>query len=414
MPAAPTINKCLKGLLMDYVRLHGSEALAPMRKEPLTNAQTTSMLTVKNGTCIGKRTVVDWESNVFVSFACLLAGLRHTGGRKADHLPVKAAEFDGRHMRRSNLRWKLRNKLYADPPHELLADLQPGDCAVLAPASSKNDPTGTTFGDRPMHLPFVPHDITNAAAWYARLELRMPVKGNARKTTPLYTVGNMISLDHATADKLFNQLSISALGEDAAAALSLHSGRVWLACALLEQNYSYATIQAMCRWKTEESVKIYAHMQAEEYTKNLLAAISANVDASLVRSLPTLDSDGRFAALQHQVQQLAARVGSAAGSAAPTEAPPLIVDQATPDAESDDDGESDDEDEPELETCAAGAHLPADLVAVGQRVAVPFRIDSVEAFCPGSISSVAASRVFVEFADGKWQVARERLFAIAK
>ena len=48
------------------------------------------------------------------------------------------------------------------------------------------------------------------------------------------------------------------------------------------------------------------------------------------------------------------------------------------------------------------------------RFAVPFRIDSVEAFCPGSISSVAASRVFVEFADGKWQVARERLFAIAE
>ena len=39
------------------------------------------------------------------------------------------------------------------------------------------------------------------------------------------------------------------------------------------------------------------------------------------------------AALQHQVQQLAARVGIAAGSAAPTEAPPLIVDKAAPDAE---------------------------------------------------------------------------------
>ena len=90
-----------------------------------------------------------------------------------------------------------------------------------------------------------------------------------------------------------------------------------------------------------------------------------------------------------------------------------FVDEATPDAESDD-GESDNDDEPELETCGAGEHLPADLVAVGQRVAVPFRIDSVESFCPGSISSVTASRVFVEFADGKWQVARERLFAIAK
>ena len=121
----------------------------------------------------------------------------------------------------------------------------------------------------------------------------------------------------------------------------------------------------------------------------------------------------RMCAHASQVQQLAARVDGAASSAAPSEAPPLIVDEPEPDAEADAD-ESGEDSEPELETCSAGARLPADLVTVGRRVAVPFRIDAVEAFCPGDISSVTASRVTVKFSDGTWQVARERLFAIAE
>ena len=48
------------------------------------------------GTTI-KRTVVDWESNRFVAFAALLCCLRHCGARKADRIPVKSDEFDGRH-----------------------------------------------------------------------------------------------------------------------------------------------------------------------------------------------------------------------------------------------------------------------------------------------------------------------------
>ena len=68
-----------------------------------------------------------------------------------------------------------------------------------------------------------------------------------------------------------------------------------------------------------------------------------------------------------------------------------------------------------ITTCLTKGKLStADLVTVGRRVAVPFRIDAVEAFCPGDISSVTANRVTVKFSDGTWQVARERLFAIAE
>ena len=85
-----------------------------------------------------------------VAFAALLASLRHCGARKADHLPVKASDFDGRHLSRASLRWCIGGVTYVDPSPELLRTLQTGDYACISPATSKNDPFGMTFGDKPM------------------------------------------------------------------------------------------------------------------------------------------------------------------------------------------------------------------------------------------------------------------------
>ena len=410
---APLVGKALQGLLLDYVREHGPEALAPQRKEPLTNEHTERILGVENGTRLGKKHVVDWESDLFVCFATLLTALRHCGARKADHLPVRQSEFNMSHMRRSNLRWRLRGRDYFDPPRELLRDLQPGDEAIVIPAACKNDATGGTFGDKPMHLPFIPDDATNAAARYARLELQMPVPGEHRKTTPLYTVDGENSLDHATADYLFNKLAVIALSADVAATLSLHSGRVWLACALLERKQSVETIQAMCRWKSPESVKCYARLQSHEYVALLKMAMGANVDASLVRSLPTLDHDARFAKLQRALDQLAARVRRAASPSAPVAS---TAGAAPADSDESDGGEiagaNCDSDDDAPATCSAGPLLGDDLVVANQRVAVPFRVDGVETYCPGAISTVG-DRIIVKFEDGCFQVNRNRLFSIA-
>ena len=412
MCPAPLVGKALNGLLLEYVRAHGPEALAPRRKEPLTTEHTTKILSVSHGVELGRGFAVNWEDDVFVAFACLLTALRHCGARKADHLPVSHEEFTLANMRRSNLMWKLGDVEYCDPPLDMLRNLKPGDCAIVIPASSKNDQTGSTFGDRPMYLPYVPDDITNAAMWYARLELQMPVPGTLRKTTPLYTVDGSRSLDHATADFIFHQLAVNALGEDVAATLSLHSGRVWLACALLERGQDVATIQAMCRWRSPESVKVYARLQSHDYIALLKTAMGANVDASLVRSLPTLDNDARFAKLQRALDQLASRVKRAASPSVPPAAPdgPSSATAASL-ADSDDGADDDSDDEPPV-TCHAGARLPDGLVVVGQGVAVPFRVDNAEAFCPGVISSIG-ERVFVKFDDGTWQVAKNRLFEIA-
>ena len=410
LPSSPLITRVLRGLLLDYVKEHGCAALAPMRKEPITNAQTATMLSVPNGTVLGRGIKVDWASDKFIAFAALLTALRHCGARKADHLPVTHAEFDGRHMSRANLKWRLRDILYADPPHELLRSLRPGDCAIVTPATCKNDFTGVIFSDRPMHLPFVAGDPCNAAARYAELELSMPVSGTQRKRTPLYTTDGVHSLDHKSADFIFHELAVRGLGAEVAATLSLHSGRVWLACALLAQKRSHAEIQALCRWRSDASVKIYAHMQPEQYAEMLLSAMGAEVDASLTRSLPTLDHDARYAALQRTVDQLTARVARAASPSVPDGA----ARSKTPVAESSDDEDGVEADaEDTFETCQPDGSLPSDLVVVGQRVAVPFCIDGAEVMCPGSISQIKEGRVNVKFEDGVYQVARSRLFRIA-
>jgi hypothetical protein len=125
------------------------------------------------------------------------------------------------------------------------------------------------------------------------------VHGPQRAHEPLLPSGQgRRSLDHKTADAIFKLLATKALGAAVAATLSLHSGRVWLACALLAKGKSPAVIQAFCRWKSAESVKIYARMNAAAYAATLLEVMEADITSISPHNLPTLDHDDKFAALE--------------------------------------------------------------------------------------------------------------------
>ena len=93
------------------------------------------------------------------------------------------------------------------------------------------------------------------------------------------------------------------LGAEVAATLSLHSGRVWLACALLAQKRSHAEIQALCRWVSEQSLHIYARLNEASYAYWVRKAMLAHVDSTrttnLVAGIPQTDDD-------HVMQDLAA------------------------------------------------------------------------------------------------------------
>ena len=123
------------------------------------------------------------------------------------------------------------------------------------------DPTGQAFRDKDVPLNFRPGETLCAAASIAKLELALPVHGDARKTTPLLTDGpHMRCMSHATADRLFASTALEALGEETASTLSLHGGRIFLAVALRANDEDIPTVQACCRWLTDASAKRYSHL----------------------------------------------------------------------------------------------------------------------------------------------------------
>ena len=82
-----------------------------------------------------------------------------------------------------------------------------------------------------------------------------------------------------------NVLLAIGLTPEEASKYSMHSWRVYLACALLDAGASNATIQALLRWKSDEALKIYARMNKHTYADHLAKAGQAKVDSVRTTSL---------------------------------------------------------------------------------------------------------------------------------
>ena len=81
------------------------------------------------------------------------------------------------------------------------------------------------------------------------------------------------------------------LGATRAAMLSLHSGRVFCACALLAQGAPRPMILALCRWRDERSLDLYARPSAAEYLGWMTKVSVEVVDYIAPRNIPQLDYD---------------------------------------------------------------------------------------------------------------------------
>ena len=138
---------------------------------------------------------------------------------------------------------------------------------------------------------FEPNGITNAAMWLRTMELDRPVSTESRGLVPLFASDDVsVPLTHSEADAVFNSMTNDLLGADAKA-LSLRSGRIWLACALLASGHDTAQIQSMVRWLSPEAVKIYAHTNPEDYVRNLRRAMGAPITPRLATNVAGIEID---------------------------------------------------------------------------------------------------------------------------
>ena len=256
-----------------------------------------------------------------------------------------------------------------------------------------------TFGNAMIYLPLV-HDGINAAEAIIRMELKYPCRGAVRRTTPAFELESG-SLDHGRADSLFHALMVAALGEEQAAVLSLHSGRVWLACALLAVKKSDAVIQVLQRWKSPDSIRIYAKMQPTEYVGHLVDALDAHVTPNLAREAPTCDHDEEMALLESRRSTAAApatpRGGSRAAATAPSTAGSGGTDGADRGGGDDaDDDSSGDEDEGDIAT--PGPRMEVEHIVPGAAVAVCFYArDGSEQYFKGTVIRNMAVTALVKF-----------------
>ena len=414
MCPAPSVALMLRGLMDEYVHIHGAECLVPRRREPLTNEQTRAILTIPPRTKLGAR-VVDWNSPLFINFAAFLTTLRQSGSRKADLLSVTPEEFDPASMSRWNLKWYINGEIVDCPTLAQLRALKPGDAAVIIPGCTKADPFSIMFGDKPIYLLFDASDVCNAAWRLRELEIKEPVPAEHRRQVPLFcSDADNTPLSHSLADSIFNAACLLCFGVQVAKTLSLHSGRVWLACALLAAGHSTATIQAMCRWLSPAAVRIYAHMNPEAAMSTLASAIQAPITSRLVTNIPTTDADSDVRAI---AGDLAGKQVSPAISSAARARSQSVPARASTAEHSDDDADVDVDFECQVESagmCDCGPLLTDAQLTIGASVAVPFSLGGHEVHFEGTISSMpSSSEVNVAFPDERpWLVARDRLFTV--
>jgi hypothetical protein len=289
----------LKGLTTRYKKVHNYRNLLPQRKEPWRLAALVRMfkLRLRKDLRLGG---FGWEDLLLMTcYFALLETLAQTGMRRSETAVRHKLKFDpSSHLTRANLQWSLGGTLYADPSPALLRKATEADYALLIPPCSKTDEYGVIWGDKPIPLPFRFKAPYCAALRLREIELLHPLHGGDRLLSPLFLMAEGIPFTYHYLNKMMADVKEIVLEESVDSSLfTYHSFRITLATqlgAVTSMKITDNDIQAMCRWQSEQSLKIYKRMQPGRYIQMLDAAMTSNITSYLTSNLPTLDSHSSF------------------------------------------------------------------------------------------------------------------------
>ena len=290
-----TVRATLKGLIRRFIRRYGIDELRPNRVEPVTPPLIVKCLDwaeEAGGTIDG----VPWEMSnwtCFIVLAWMVINLS-IGSRKGESTRLPGDVDDNDWYTRASVTYCIGGHTHVDPPEEELRRMAEGDHAALAPRGSKCDQYGTCHGTEPIILPF--HDRRdNAAKWLRDIELRWPVRGDQRRRVALFCDGKGDPYSDSKFASYVKGALKAVVGEQRAKLYSPHSWRVWLASSLRMCNASDARIQAMGRWLSPDSVKIYSRMTTHEYASWVDRMMQVQrIDTARTTNLPIMDAADAF------------------------------------------------------------------------------------------------------------------------
>ena len=294
------LSKALRGMAMDFKNRHGPDALIPNRKYPMPYDVTGAMLTIPDGTKLGRSstTKVNRCLLLWSSFFAAMALCKVTGYRKAE---VAVANLSlTADLVFANVIWLIAG---VEVPFPTVAQMRAADRTYIlcvAPPPSKADRTNEKYGMFRAYIRWSPSS-TNTANIMARLEADFPVNPALRRTTPLFRSTEGVPLTHSQLDKMLAQAlqyvaetQPTLLKPEHLSRYSWHSFRRGLASALRKLKLPDAIIQAYCRWASPRSLEAYALLDAEEYSAQVAAAelqTFQTVSGKPDYNLPPIDDD---------------------------------------------------------------------------------------------------------------------------
>lgn len=282
------VTSILKQLMHDYCERHGPESLLPHRKSPYQHWMVVALLDLcrAKDSLLGTRRVQP-ESIFWTSLTALIAVMAQSGLRKAEVTSSKG--FGKKDMSRASLYWVIQEVVVRSPTLAQLLGLKPGDYAALTPPPAKADQFGAIYGGLPMYFPFDATTPLCAARELQRLELRWPVSGLERRSTPLFADDTKAPFKAPTLDTLLRHMLLTMMPASEVASYSWHSFRIFLACSLLKGGATGSQIQALCRWQSERSLRVYARLACSDYAALLMKANGQDISQTNTSRLPALD-----------------------------------------------------------------------------------------------------------------------------
>ena len=183
------------------------------------------------------------------------------------------------HLALKNVCWLIGGVIYSAPTEEQLRSLAQGDYALLTPPPSKADQFSLHWGASTIYLAYYPSEAAHPTC-AAREELRRQIPAAKRADVPLFVREGDAPWRHGQLSDTFSEMMGVVCGSaEAAKPYSIHSFRVYLACALLSAGASSGTIQTMLRWRSDDALRIYARINDYKYSEWLDRTAVATVSS---------------------------------------------------------------------------------------------------------------------------------------
>ena len=316
-PDLADVSKAAIEMTRAWVAVNGYRALLTVQAPPYLTEEVRQILSdVPEGAKLGR-----WSfrkgSRLGRSFQGVVALLAQAGFRGDEVALANGKKYSKSCLSRSNVYWRFTGSdaWVSSPTLEQLRSLRDGDLMMVIPPPSKADRFGTAWGTRPLYLRYSSSNPLSAARWIAEIELQDPCEGAERELTPLFTddQGSMLQRSEL-AEAVRAALHVVGVAKERAEALTLHSFRRYLACALMGQKVPADTICALLRWRSAKSLLAYGQLQAGAYADLIDAAPSTDVDVVITAHLPIYEAEQVAAGVMQghtQLQRLADRDGDA-------------------------------------------------------------------------------------------------------